>query len=362
MLWLPVILIFPYLLLLLCIYRGVLIIKPFGSSTDPVTFVSVIVACRNEEKNLPHLLKCISDQEYPKNILEVIIVDDNSTDSTFEIPSGFAESGNIFAIHNKGKGKKQAIRTGINASSGSLIITTDADCLMGSNWIRTIAAFYEEKGPDMIICPVKIESGGGFFGRFQELEFLSLQGVTAGSAHAGNPAICNGANLAFTREVYLANSDNLHDEIASGDDIFLLHSLKKNPGSVILWLESEDVMVITPASPNTKSFFKQRSRWISKASAYNDRFSIMLGIVTFITIMLQVAVLAAGFINLTFIAVFITIFLLKSIPDFLILLNTSGRYGKRELITWFLPAQIVYPFYVLSVVFYSLISLKKPEY
>ena len=143
--------------------------------------------------------------------------------------------------------------------------------------------------PDMIICPVRIESVPGFFGRFQELEFISLQGITAGSACSGNATMCNGANLAFTSEVYLNHSDNLHDEINSGDDIFLLHSLKKGNRSKILWLESPDALITTESSPTFRSFMKQRSRWISKGKAYSDSYTIILGIVTFVTIILQIA-------------------------------------------------------------------------
>ena len=353
--WLPVILILPYVFILLKIYRNLLRIKTFNVSTGPTTFVSVVVACRNEQGNLPLLLNSIAGQDYPKDLFEVIIVDDNSTDKTYEIASGFTGFGNIIAINNKGKGKKQAVRNGINASSGILIITTDADCRMGKRWIRTIAAFYEIHKPDMIICPVQIESGPGFFGRFQELEFLSLQGITAGSALSGKGTMCNGANLSFTREAYLNNMDNLHSEIASGDDIFLLHSLKKKVLSKILWLESPYAVVTAASSPTVGSFLKQRKRWISKVKAFNDRFTILLGIVTFVTIILEVSVLIGALIYPAFIAVFITLFLIKSIPDLMILMNTSGRYGKRELMNWFLPAQIVYPFYVLCVVCYSLI-------
>lgn len=356
--WLPAILILPYIILLLNIYRSLLKIKAFKVTTDPVTFITVVVACRNEQENLPQLLDCFARQDYPKGSFEVIIVDDNSTDKTYKIASEFTGIDTIIAIKNKGKGKKQAIRTGINASSGSLIITTDADCRMRVNWIKTIASFYEKHKPDMIICPVQIEPESGFFGRFQDLEFLSLQGITAGSAIKGKGTMCNGANLSFTKEAYLNHADNLHDEIASGDDIFLLHSLKKENQHKILWLESADSIVTTASSPTIISYLKQRRRWISKAKAYNDGYTILLGIVTFVTNFMLLSVLVAGFINPSFIKVFIAIFLLKSVPDFLILMNTSGRYGKRELMSWFLPAQIVYPFYVLSVLFYSLISLK----
>lgn len=211
----------------------------------------------------------------------------------------------------------------------------------------------------MIICPVKLDSLPGCFGRLQELEFMSLQGITAGSALSGKPVMCNGANLAFNRENYLRHSDNLHDEINSGDDIFLLYSMKTDDSSKILWLESADAIITTESSSSLKSFLKQRRRWILKAKAYKDRYTILLGIVTFITTCLQISYLIAGLINTMLIWVFLFVIILKSIPDLLILLNTSGRYAKRKLMWWFLPAQLIYPFYVISVVFYSLIFRNK---
>lgn len=357
--WLPAILILPYIFVLLKIYRSLHTIKPFNSTGTPSTFVTVIVPCQNEQKNLPHLLNCIKKQDYKESLYEVIIVNDNSIDKTFEVASTFSGIKNLVTINNKGAGKKHAIRTGIEASSGKLIITTDADCSMGEKWISTIAAFYEQNKPDMIICPVQIESGGGFSGRFQELEFLSLQGITAASAIAGDGTMCNGANLTFTREAYLNNSDNLHFEIPSGDDVFLLHSIKRNKNSKILWLESSDAIVTTSSSPNISSFLKQRRRWISKSKAYTDGVTILLGIITFLAILVQVSYLVAGIFYPQLLLVFLAVFLLKSIPDFLILRNTSGRYGKRELMNWFIVSQVLYPFYILSVVCYSLVSHTK---
>jgi cellulose synthase/poly-beta-1,6-N-acetylglucosamine synthase-like glycosyltransferase len=359
MYWIPVILILPYLVILLKIYRGLLKIETFNSSVDPLIFVSVVIACHNEQKNLPKLLESISKQNYPENLFELIIIDDNSTDKTLEIAEDFSYKKKIVILNNSGKGKKKAIRSGITASKGTLIITTDADCIMGSNWMRTIAAFYEFNKPEMIVCPVKIESATGFFGRFQELEFISLQGITAGSALMKKATMCNGANLAFTREAYLEHSQNLHDEINSGDDIFLLQSLKNMSRSKILWLESSDVMVTTKGSSTFNSFLKQRSRWFSKVKSYKDLDIIVLGIFTFVVIVLQVLYFIALLFYPVLTLVFLAIFILKSVPDFLILMNTSYRYGRKKLMWWFLPAQLIYPFYVLSVVLYSLTLRKR---
>jgi cellulose synthase/poly-beta-1,6-N-acetylglucosamine synthase-like glycosyltransferase len=353
--WLLVITILPYFFLLLKVYNKLRLIKVYSCNISPVTYVSVVIACLNEQDKLPNLLQSLKCQDYPKELFEVIIVDDNSTDKTFEIADSFTGISNIIVTTNQGRGKKQAISTGINFSKGKLIVTSDADCKMGPDWIKTIASFYEENNPDMIVCPVQIESGSGFFQKFQQLEFMSLQGITAGSVMMKNGIMCNGANLAFTKDAYNNNIDNLLFEINSGDDIFFLHSLKKQLIHKILWLESSKVMITTSASETLISFLKQRARWIYKAKSYTDKDTITTAIITLFTIFLQISVLIAGFFNTSFFGIFLAIFLIKSIPDFLILFNTSGRYMKKSLMKWFIPVQLIYPLYVICVSLCSLI-------
>jgi cellulose synthase/poly-beta-1,6-N-acetylglucosamine synthase-like glycosyltransferase len=358
--WLPAILILPYFFILLKIYRSLLKIKPFTAEKNQSAFVSVVIACLNEEKELPDLLKDLSIQNYPPEKYEIIIVDDNSTDSTKMIAAGFKGIQNIRIISNQGKGKKQALKTGISFAKGDMILTTDADCRIGTNWISTISSFSEATNADMMICPVRIAESPGFFGRFQELEFLSLQGITAGTAISNNATMCNGANLAFTKEAYYKNLENLRFEIPTGDDVFFLHSLKEQQGSKILWLESEDAVVTTSGTSSFREYLNQRKRWMSKSSAYKDSNSILLGIVTFITILIQISVLMAAILNQIFIPVLLLIFIVKAIPDYLILSNTTIRYNCNNLMKWFPPAQIIYPLYVISVVLnYGVCKIKQ---
>ena len=151
-------------------------------------------------------------------------------------------------------------------------------------------------------------------------------------------------------EEYLKHAGNLHDELVSGDDVFLLHNIKKDSGKTILWLESAEASVITPASANLLSFLRQRGRWISKAGAYSDSFTKVLAIVTFVTISAQLLLLIGGLFSTELLLVFSVYFVLKSIPDFLFLSDTAERYGKKSLMRWFLPSQLIYPFYVLAVI------------
>ena len=335
--------------MLLKIWYGISQIVPFDSKSTPDIFISIIIPCHNEQTNISVLLNDLSCQSYPSERFEVILVDDNSTDSTFKIVHSIESISNLFVLKNTGQGKKQALRTGINESKGELIITTDADCRVGSNWINTIASFYSEHLPKMIVCPVVLSDNNGFFSKLQQLEYLSLQGITAGTVAIGNPTMCNGANIAFTKETYNKHKSDLHDEIASGDDMFLLLSLLKENEPRIRWLESKESFVFTKGSENFFPFLQQRSRWLSKWKYYDNMYICVLSIVTFVTNLLIAGALIGGIFEPEFFILFFVLLLIKSLPDYLILSATTKRYNKKELMKYFVPTQLLYPFYVILV-------------
>jgi biofilm PGA synthesis N-glycosyltransferase PgaC len=358
MLWLLIIPLIPYFLFLIYIFRGLFLNKLLKRETKNDIKVSVVVACRDEEENLSFLLNDLIAQDYPSDLYEVIVVDDHSIDNTASIASSFYNNGTLKVLRNSGIGKKSAIRTGIIAAKGDFILTTDADCRLKKSWISSMASFYSENKPDLVIGPVYLIERTGFLPQFQALEFFSLQGVTAGSAGMGVPVMCNGANLAFPTEIYKKYSGKLHKEIASGDDLFLLHRIKADKGK-ILWNGNNDALVETKASISIKSFLRQRGRWISKSGSYEDRFTQILAIITLLA-NIDLAFLAAGSIVIPgMIDIYLAAFLIKSIPDFLIVSTMAGGYNKRNLLWWFIPSQVIYPFYVITVSVYSLFRRNK---
>jgi biofilm PGA synthesis N-glycosyltransferase PgaC len=319
-------------------------IRQFKGKAGNKTEVSVVIACRNEEKNLAILLNDLAIQSYPSYRIEIIVVDDHSTDNTQNVLLSFRHLPRFTIVKNSGNGKKAAIRTGIGLSASNLILTTDADCRMGNNWISSIVSFYEEFRPDMIICPVVLQDKAGFFYGFQQLEFLSLQGVTAGTASAGKPVMCNGANLAFSREVYLGNVHRLREEIPSGDDIFLLDAMRKEKKK-IMWLQSSDAVVTTGPATSLCSLFSQRARWISKAPAIRDLYTQVVSITTFITVIAILSLLITGLFVPGYLIILLAALIIKSIPDLIIVLKVCLFHKKGKLMVWFLPALLLYPFY-----------------
>jgi poly-beta-1,6-N-acetyl-D-glucosamine synthase len=348
MLWLLIIPLVPYFLLLIYIYSGLFRNNSRKHEIPSGLKISVVIACRDEEKNLPSLLNDLVSQDYPADLFEVIVVDDHSTDSTGSLVSSFHNNGTFRCIRNTGTGKKSALRTGIMSAKGDLILTTDGDCRLNCGWISSMASFWMENQPDLVIGPVNLIERSGFLPRFEELEFFSLQGVTAGTAGIGDPVMCNGANLAFPAEIYRKHADDLHGEIASGDDVFLLHSIKTECGK-ILWNGNIEAVVKTDASGSLRNFLRQRARWISKSGSYSDRFTKILALITLIANTEIILLTGGTFFVPEIYRVLIAAFILKSIPDLLILSRITARYKKTNLLWWFIPSQVIYPFYVVTV-------------
>ncbi len=274
------ILLFSYSILMVYYSYGWYILKNYTTtdSTNPATTVSVVIPFRNEEQHLPNLLNSLSNQDYPKHLIEFILVDDHSSDNSVSILQPYLSSNfrlvdlsnHVASIQNAFK--KKAIEVGIQQSKGKLIVTTDADCTMGPRWISTLVNHYEKHQPACIIMPVLMHVNPSLLGIFQSIDFMMLQGITASSTALSFHGMCNGANFAYEKQAFeKVEGFNNINHISSGDDLLLLHKLAKLYPDRISYLKSSDVIVSTSGTPNWHGFFQQRIRWASKASQYQDK-------------------------------------------------------------------------------------------
>lgn len=336
-----------YALLIIAITIGWWRLKMFRIPDSlPCITVSVIIAVRNESSNIQKLINSLLTQNYPSHLLEIIIVDDHSTDSTSRLIDDFIiqnkdlKNLKLIALgENRGSGKKAAIARGIQASKGELIVITDADCTAGSGWISTLSSFYNEHRPQMILGPVRMTDSGSFFGKLQSLEFTSLISSGAGSCTAGFPILANGANMAFTRQAYESCggfSENMR--FPSGDDIFLMMSIKKKFGAkAIRFLRSEDAIVNTPATIGFKSFIQQRLRWVSKSRGYTDPMLIAASILVFLTNACLVFTALLAIFSPEYFKIFLIFSLLKMIVDLTLMISFS-HFQKSKSLLWLFPA------------------------
>ncbi len=363
-----------YAVLLMYYRQSWLSIPPFNFSVrgaSPTTRISVIIPARNEEQNISACLDSLCAQSYAKHLFEVIVVNDHSTDRTVELVNGYA-SQNIKCIDladyidsTLNAYKKKAIEVAIQQSTGDLIVTTDADCILQVNWLQTIAAFYEAYQPAFIAAPVLINCSNGFIEKFQALDFMVLQGITGASVHKKIHSMCNGANLAYEKTAFeeVGGFKDI-DNIASGDDMLLMHKIYKLYPDRVLFLKSKDAIVQTAPVKTIRQFFDQRIRWASKASLFDDKriFTVLLLVYLFNLVLILLPIISlfnhttlliinlptgqAGY-QLSIIQLWLWLLFLKTLLELFFLFPVASFFGKQNMLKIF---PVMQPFHIIYTV------------
>ena len=292
-------------------------------------FISIVISARNEAENIETCLYQIIKQNFPKHLFEIILIDDASEDDTFEISERILSNSDMTyqilkqEVH---QGKKKNLASAIEKTKGSIIITSDADVVYRHpNWLLTISNYFTTYSPKMLIMPIDYETQSGFLETFQIIENIALTGVTAGYNGIRNSFMCNGANLAFTKESY---------DSVSGYKTKPLHNLK--------------------------SLFNQRLRWAYKAKYNSNQLNLFAGFII-VTANLLFLALFVAILKKSVIIPYLSIFVLaKLVFDFLLLFLASDFLGRLKYMWWFVPFECVYWVYAFLIGLTSL--LFKPSW
>ncbi len=322
---------------------------------QPKTAISIIVPARNEAENILPCLRSISNQNYPDHLFEVIVVDDHSTDMTFDLAQSFAQKFPHFKIVRlpdfSKKGKKQAIATGIELAKGELVATTDADCILPKDWLMLLASFYEKKQPRFIAAPVNFHQEKNLLERFQSLDFLGMMCITGAGIQLGWMNMCNGANLAYPKAIFQeVNGFENIDRLASGDDMFLMQKIaKRYPGS-IAFLKNKEATVLTKAMPDWPSFISQRIRWASKSTSYSEwQVTLILAAVFFFCLFIVANLALALCWGWEAILLFAILFFIKTWVDYVFLGKMARYFGRPDLMKSYLSSQFLHIIYIVLV-------------
>jgi len=344
-----------YLLVLVYFIVGWFNLKrPKLTARTFTTKVTVLIAARNEEEKIHLTINDILAQDYPKELTEIIIVDDHSTDRTAEIIRSYAAQGVQLLQLNEDKPlnsyKKKAIAEAIKLSAGELMVATDADCRMGTKWLSSIVNYYETKQPLMISSPVTYFEEKSLFENLQTLEFSYL--VAMGASFIGNnrASTCNGANFAYRKDTfYEVGGFKGIDDLASGDDELLLQKVaEKYPGK-IAFLKLREAIVYTHAKPNLKEFLNQRRRWASKSTKYKDKKVVALAVGIWLFNVLILVNAGLSFYDAWFFQLFLIQFIAKFIFEAMFLLPVTNFFKRPQLIGLLIllsPIHIIYFVYV----------------
>lgn len=344
-------------------------IKTFHATPKtPSTFFSIVVVFRNESENLPQLLDSIKNLNYPIDLFEIILVDDLSEDDStkkiyeWRMQNGSFQTTLLENIRLSNSPKKDAISRAVPIAQQEWLVTTDADCLVPTDWLRTLDQYIHQNDVNMIAGPVTFDVNKSFLQQFQRLDLTSLQGTTIGSFGIDLAFMCNGANLCYTKELF----QDIHGfagnkKIASGDDVFLLQkAVRKNPEKVH-FLKSKEFIVQSKPEKTWSRLFQQRVRWASKTKAYSSLFGKDLAVIVFATNLVLVlslflevygspiSLLGFELPRWSFVG---TLFLLKFTVDF-ILLEQTNRFLLKKRMRYLFFSSLFYPFFCVVVAVFS---------
>lgn len=335
------------------IYGFTKVKKCQNNNLKPQTSFTIIVPFRNEEENLPNLLQSFSNLNYPKDLFEVILVDDSSNEK-FQILGSKFQLSIIDNIRVSNSPKKDAISTAMQHVKSNWVITTDADCLVPENWLLMFDNYIQQNDVSMLAGAVTYECKNSFLDHFQQLDLTSLQGATIGSFGLNKAFMCNGANFAYTKSLFeTLNGFDGNDTIASGDDVFLLQKAANLFPYKVHYLKAEDAIVVTKPTENWKTLFYQRVRWAAKTSSYRSSFGKILGLIVFFGNLSFVIGFFAFVFGIWLYPLFVLFVFFKFIIDFVLLYKTNQFLTKSRIKSLILSS-LLYPFFSSAVALYSL--------
>ena len=323
---------------------------------DELPSVSIVVAARNEEKNILSCLRSLDELSYPKNKIEVIIIDDASTDNTLKITSNFIHGKIGFrVIHleeaesDKLKGKVRAMAAGIKLTKGDIILTTDADCIVNPLWAKTIASYYQiDVG---VVNGFTSQNVIGLFSGMQAIDFIYLLFISSGTINFGKPVSCIGNNMSFRKKAYdeTGGFENLPFSVT--EDFLLLNSIQKLKKYKIVYPVNRNSLVFSNPVSSVSELLNQKKRW-AVGGIETPPLGVGLMLWSFLT---NLSIILSPFF---FSTTWLYLLIFKIATDLFVLIPVHQKLGLQKNLKYFLMFEIYYILYVVILPFLVLFNRK----
>jgi len=347
-----------YFILYLFLYFGFRRTLHLKTIPDYFPFVTVLVAARNEENNITACLESLLKLNYPEDKLEIIVINDRSTDSTEQIVTGiFTEHNHCRLIHSSDNisnvfpGKANAIDCGIKESKGDIILATDADCSVPENWITEIVKYYQDETA-MVCGYTRINHNNSFFNKLQSFDWLYLLSLAIYSSGYNMTMSCIGNNLSFRKSIYNNIGGYGNIEYSVTEDLALMRRINKLRNVRVIYPPEYLSEVKTDACKNLHELYNQKKRWFRGGVGINT-----LGYITGLLMYSTNLIMLTGLFFLPLYLYLISIGV-KFTSDLLILLPNYRRFKYSGIVQYFIPFQFYFMLYGLLLPFTFLTGYK----
>ncbi len=236
--------------------------------TESLPKVSILVAARDEEENIIRCLEALNELSYPKNKIEILIGNDDSTDNTVKLVDQFIKNKPHFAFYDikiklgKAKGKANVLAHLAQISTADFLFVTDADIAVPKDWIQNLLPHFT---PEIaIVSGSTYVEGKTLFEKLQSLDWMFFSGILNSFANAGIPCTAVGNNMVVRKSAYVEIGGFENMDFSITEDFKLFDVLRKAGFGWKNILTSDTLNISRPVA-NFDLLIKQRKRWITGA-------------------------------------------------------------------------------------------------
>lgn len=305
--------------------------------------ISIIIAARNEEKDISYCISSLISQSYDKNKTEIILINDESEDNTLPIMKKFQQESSVIKIVNVVpevshlKGKARALAQGLDIASGEIILITDADCVAHKDWAKSIVEFANQ-GVD-IVAGFSVIKNKDVFSSVQQLDWIHLQTMSSAGMALNRPLGIIGNNFSFRKKCYDAIGGYRNIPFTVTEDFALFEQMRKQNFSAIYPCLVEATIFTQPCK-TVVNVMKQKHRWSRGGRKMELHGYLVLAIAFF----MMLSFVVAPFVSTK---MWLTVWLIKFTSDFLLMFPTLGRLRLLGQMKYF----FLFEFYFIAQAF-----------
>lgn len=312
-------------------------------------FISVIVAARNEEQNISSCIESLLKLEYPSEKLELIIINDRSTDDTGQIIKSYAEK-NPSLIYmetepsqSRLKGKTGALNQAIGKSKGEIIFTTDADCVVKPSWLKEMVRYFDDKTG--VVNSYTIVEPKNLYHGFQSFDWLYLLTIASGADGINNQLSCVGNNMSYRRKAYDEVGGYEKVKFSVTEDFMLLKTIRDNTKWKVKFPVDEKIMNTTLPCGDLKELYRQKKRW--------GRGGLDIRITGFLVGLIgwSAGTLMLGGWLLGCLSAYLFFIISKILIDMLFVMPAAAKFKILKVFSYIIPFEIYFALYVFVLPF-----------
>ena len=236
--------------------------SPNLNKKEKLPKVSIIVSAYNEESKIADTIDSLKEVDYPKELYEIIIINDGSKDKTRDIVNKYADGKNIIFIDNvKNKGKAACLNQGINIAKGKFIACMDADSVVSKEILKKTLPYFKNKKMGCVTVSVEVKKVNNFLQKIIHLEYILGLSLFLRIFSFFNCIHVTPGPFSIYRK-HLLDKIGGFDINNITEDLEIAYRIHKS-GYKIANCMNTSVKTITPH--NFKSLYRQRRRWYSGA-------------------------------------------------------------------------------------------------